>query len=234
VFLFGAGVCGILNIMQNLDKLIREKIEWCRSWIPDSNVTRLDRPRVLLVGDSIVMGYGPKVAELMGGAASVAWVGTSRFLADPVYSEEIGTILRHTRFDIIHFNNGLHGFGYAEGVYEEYLRLVLDGFRAATPDAQWAVATSTPLRNKLDVMLWDERNDRVQVRNRTMVNYAEDNALPVTALYDLLAPLPEMYAPDGTHYTESGQALQAEAVVQTLRRLLARDRLESNAVAGVE
>lgn len=88
------------------DAIIREPIEWTRSWLPDSDKAELDVPRVLLVGDSIVMGYGPATKEVLGDAVSLSWVGTSRFPADPFYYDELALILRVTKFDAIHFNNG--------------------------------------------------------------------------------------------------------------------------------
>ncbi|MBC2602777.1 SGNH/GDSL hydrolase family protein [Puniceicoccus vermicola] len=200
--------------------IFRENIEWCRSWVPDSNVIELDKPRVLLIGDSIVMGYGPKVAEVMGESASIAYVGTSRFPADPAYLEEISLVLRHTRFDIIHFNNGLHGWDYDEPIYAKYLEQVLDTLRAQTPDAQWALATSTPVREKGNLGQLHERNGRVIERNESIRQLALNEAHPLTDLYELMKGRPEHYAEDGTHYELSGQQLQAEAVAETLRALI--------------
>ena len=59
----------------------REAIEWCNIWIPDANETKL--PRVLLIGDSITGGYGPKVADALKGKASVARLTTSKSIGDP-------------------------------------------------------------------------------------------------------------------------------------------------------
>lgn len=206
--------------MNQPETLYREKIEWCRSWVPDSNVAELDRPRVLLIGDSIVMGYGPKVAEVIGDAASIAWVGTSRFPADPVYLEEISLVLRNTRFDIIHFNNGLHGWDYSEATYAKYLELIVGKLRTMTPNAQWALATSTPVREKGNLGQIHERNGRVIERNQSLRQLAEQEAFPLTDLYELMKDRPEHYAEDGTHYELSGQQLQAEAVAGTLRLLI--------------
>jgi len=207
--------------MQQPEILLREKIEWCRSWVPDSNVVDLDKPRVLLIGDSIVIGYGPKVAEVIGDAASIAWVGTSRFPSDPAYLEEVSLVLRHTHFDIIHFNNGLHGWDYDETTYAESLRSAFTALRAATPKAKWALATCTPVREKGNLRQLHERNGRVIERNQSIRQLADQEALPLTDLYELMKDRPEHYAEDGAHYELSGQQLQAEAVAETLRRALA-------------
>ncbi len=59
-----------------LPHIAREAIEWCNIWIPDANETK--PPRVLLIGDSITGGYGPKVEEALKGKASVARLTTSK------------------------------------------------------------------------------------------------------------------------------------------------------------
>src|SRR5436190_23970871 len=82
----------------------REAIEWCDIWISHANET--NRPRVLLIGDSITRDYYPEVEKKLAGKAFVARLATSRFLADPVLLKEIALVLDQMRFDVIHFNNG--------------------------------------------------------------------------------------------------------------------------------
>ena len=54
---------GVLTAQADEAHISREAIEWCNIWIPDANETKL--PRVLLIGDSIAGGYGPKVADAL-------------------------------------------------------------------------------------------------------------------------------------------------------------------------
>ena len=61
--------------------------------------------------------YRKKVEELekkLAGKAFVARLATSRFLADPVLLKEIALVLDQMRFDVIHFNNGMHGWQHSE------------------------------------------------------------------------------------------------------------------------
>src|ERR1700742_965094 len=90
----------------------REAIEWCDIWISHANETNL--PRVLLIGDSITRDYYPEVEKRLAGKALVARLATSRFPADPMLAKEIALVLDGTRFDVIHFNNGMHGWHYSE------------------------------------------------------------------------------------------------------------------------
>ena len=61
----------------------REKIEWCEMrWF---NADDDSLPRVLLIGDSIVIGYSGKVQELLAGIANVARLATSKCIETVVY-----------------------------------------------------------------------------------------------------------------------------------------------------
>ena len=200
---------------------IREKIEWLRIWVPDSDQAELDRPRVLLIGDSITNGYGPKVAEIVGDQASIAWACTSRFPADPAFLDELSLPLRHTDFDIIHFNNGLHGFGYSEEEYREHLTKAVAHLRELTPNASWALATSTPIRTIGDLSTLRETNPRVVARNGILRDLAREEGLPVSDLYSLMEDRSDLYSEDATHFGEEGQKLQAKCVITTLNPLLA-------------
>ena len=198
--------------------IIREEIEWCRSWVPDSNVVELDRPRILLIGDSIVMGYGPKVAELIGEAASIAWVGTSRFPADPAFLDEIKLVLKYTQFDAIHFNNGMHGFDYSEEDYARHLKRAVSELMSLTKGMTWMLSNSTPVREPHKLDQFRDRNERVKVRNEAMRQLAEALSVPLTDLYSPLESHPEYHSIDGTHFNEDGQKVQGAIVADSIRR----------------
>src|SRR5438309_134160 len=88
-------------------RVVREDIEWLDVWVPDANAGGL--PRVLLVGDSITRGYGPAVERNLKGKAYVARLATSKSVGDPGLLAEVSLVLGQYRFDLVHFNNGLHG-----------------------------------------------------------------------------------------------------------------------------
>src|ERR1700760_4024215 len=90
----------------------RESIEWCDIWISHANETNL--PRVLLIGDSITRDYYHGVEKCLDGKAYVARLATSRFASDPVLLEEIALVLDNNKFEVIHFNNGMHGWQHSE------------------------------------------------------------------------------------------------------------------------
>lgn len=94
----------------------RETVEWIDVWLPHTNDDKL--PRVLLIGNSITRGYYPKVEKLLKGKAYVARLTTSKSLGDPALIQEINLIMSYGKFDLVHFNNGLHGWEYTEDEYD--------------------------------------------------------------------------------------------------------------------
>ena len=101
---------GAMTALAEEPHIAREAIEWADIWIPDANGTTL--PRVLLIGDSISRGYYSQVADKLKGKASVARLATSKSIGDPALLAEVALVLDQGRFDVVHFSNGLHGFGY--------------------------------------------------------------------------------------------------------------------------
>src|SRR5450756_2452629 len=92
--------------------VVRENTEWLDVWLPNSNDH--DLPRVLLIGDSITRGYGKQVEANLKGKAYVGRLATSKSLGDPALLDEVALVLRQIKFDVIHFNNGMHGHAYTE------------------------------------------------------------------------------------------------------------------------
>src|SRR2546421_3667586 len=125
--------------------LSRESIEWCHIWISHANETNL--PRVLLVGDSITRDYYPEVEKQLVGKAFVAHLSTSRFVADPVLLKEVELVLDAAKFDVIHFNNGMHGWQHSEADYQKALPKLIQTIRAHAPKAKLIWAATTPLRD---------------------------------------------------------------------------------------
>src|SRR5262245_13197460 len=112
----------------------REFIEWCDIWISHANETNL--PRVLLIGDSITRDYYSEVEKRLAGKAFVARLATSRFVADPVLLKEIESVLDGTPFDVIVFNNGMHGWQHSETEYQKAFPKVIKAIRAKATKAR--------------------------------------------------------------------------------------------------
>jgi hypothetical protein len=177
-------VVGAATAFAQKPHIAREAIEWADIWIPDANGTTL--PRVLLIGDSITRGYYPKVAEQLKGKASVARLATSKSLGDPVLLAEVALVLDQCRFDVVHFNNGLHGSEYSEEEYEKSFPELVATIRKHAPKAKLIWATTTPVRNSSDLKLLAEYTKRVEARNKIAEGIVTKEGSAVDDLYGLV------------------------------------------------
>jgi lysophospholipase L1-like esterase len=192
------------------DEPILERIEWSDLWVV--NADRDDLPRVLLVGDSIVKGYYDAVERSLEGKASLARYATSKFMGNPDFLAELEILLRGYEFDVIHINNGLHGWGYTEEQYRESFTGLLDCLSKYANDATVIWSTSTPIRQSEDLSQLDEKNARVVERNRISVEVMAEHEIPVNDLYGLVVDHPEYFSQDGVHFNEQGRNAQGQQV----------------------
>jgi len=188
----------------------REAIEWCNIWIPDANGTKLRR--VLLIGDSITQGYYPKVAERLKGKASVARLTTSKSIGDPALLAEVALVLDQCRFDVVHFNNGLHGWGYSEAEYRKCFPELVATICKHAPTAKLIWATTTPMRKTADLASVAEGTSRVKARNQIAEEFVSREGIAVDDLYGLVKDHPEYWSRDGVHFNGKGIEVQAEQV----------------------
>jgi len=198
----------------------REAIEWCDIWISHANETNL--PRVLLIGDSIVRDYYPEVEKRLAGKAFVGRLATSRFVADPVLLKEIETVLDGTKFDVIVFNNGMHGWQHSEAEYRKAFPKLIKAIRAHAPKAKLIWATTTPLRNGKDVT-YDTKaeysDERIAARNAVAAEIVAAQKIPTVDLNAAVRGHPEFHS-DNVHFNGQGSQLLAAQVCAAVAKLL--------------
>lgn len=199
-------------------RVVRERIEWLDVWVPDTDFS--DKPRVLLIGDSITRGYGPLVEQRLKGKATVARLTTSKSLGDPALLLEIGLVLEQYRFDVIHFNNGLHGWGYTEDEYAAAFPALLALFRQKAPKARLIWASTTPVRQRGELARLDPKTDRVRERNTRLAKLVESQDVAIDDLFAAAIDHPEYASADGVHFTPTGGAALAERVTHSIEKVL--------------
>lgn len=200
-------------------KIKRESIEWSNFWMPHNNDTEL--PHVLLIGNSIVMRYSGAVEQQLAGIAYCSRFSTSKSLGDPLYLNEIKLVLQHKKFDVIHFNNGLHGFDYTEQEYINDLPKLFALLKKYSPDAELVWATTTPYRNPNELEKLDPLNDRVIERNRLVEEFLQDKDVRINDLYSLLIDHPEYFnVGDGVHPNEKGTQVLIDQVMKVMQEIL--------------
>lgn len=200
-------------------KIAREYIEWSDNWITGANKT--DLPHVLLIGNSITRGYYGKVKQALQGKAYVGRLSNSKSIGDPALLDEIEVVLKHTKFDIVHFNNGLHGFDYTEEDYNKNFPKLLKIIRKYAPKAKLIWATTTPVRMGEGMKDLAPITKRLEVRNKIALEHINRADIEVNDLWSIVINHPEYYAGgDGTHPINIGYSALATQVVSVISKYL--------------
>jgi hypothetical protein len=197
-------------------KVLHEPIEWYDIWIPTTDDKNL--PRVLLIGDSITRAYYPAVEAKLQGKAVVARLTTSSFLSDPALQAEIVMVLGNYHFDVIHFNNGMHGWDYTEDDYRKNFPQFVQTIRQYAPDAKLIWATTTPVRLKGNLSAFDPLTDRVKVRNQIAAAYLAGKGIHTDDLFTLVLNHPEYYTTGGIHFIAPGINAEAAQVATNIEK----------------
>lgn len=199
---------------------VRERIEWADIWVTDAD--KDDLPRVLLIGDSITRGYFGEVEKHLAGKAYCARLTTSKCVSGPSFIDEVELLLKHYSFAVIHFSNGLHGWGYSEEQYGEGLAGTVEAIRKSSVDAKLIWATTTPVRVGGNLQKFHERTDRVKARNQLAAEIMKKRGIPSNDLFGLVTDHPDWYSGDGTHFNGAGKEAQGKQVAESVLKLLGK------------
>lgn len=204
------------------EKPKRENIEWLDVWMPETN--KNDLPRVLLIGNSITRLYYNDVEKQLKGKAYVARLSTSKSLGDPGVLQEIALVMGYHSFDIVHFNNGMHGWGYSEQEYKKAFSGLLKTIRSYAPKAKLIWANTTPVRTGEKMENLDSRNTRVTERNRIANEFFKDKPVQINDLYSLVASNTAFYeGGDGIHPSPLGVKVLANQVTDQIKIALGEE-----------
>ena len=183
-------------------------------------ITDTTRPRVLLIGDSILGGYMNTVIDAMKGKAYVdAWMHPH------AQSENLNKLLaaalkEHGPYDIVHFNMGLHGWQpgrIKEGTFKPLTLAFIEVIRTQLPKAKIIWASSTPVTVKgkpgeADPVI----NPIIIEHNRLAAEVMAEAHVPIDDLYALLAPKLELARGDQFHWKPEAYQMLAKSVTESL------------------
>ncbi len=183
-------------------------------------------PRVLLIGDSISIGYTVATRKLLEGKANVHRIPTN---GGPTKNgvANIAKWLGDGKWDVIHFNWGIHDLKYMPdgkrqvepADYEANLRKLIATLKATSAKLIWATTTPIP-----DGELNPPRKfGQVKEYNDIAAKVMAENGVAIDDLNAHITPhLAEMQNPRDVHYTAAGSQHLAEKVAGAITQALAK------------
>lgn len=180
------------------------------AWVEDDPAL----PRVLLIGDSISIGYTPAVREALKGIANVHRIPTNGGDTNRGL-ENLDAWLGTGHWDVIHFNWGLHDLkrlkdgqldvsadrALTPEKYEENLRTLVDRLKKTGAKLIWAA--TTPVPQGADGRI---TGDEVQY-NTIAAKIMSENSIAIDDLYTFVKPtLAQHQRPRNVHFTDEGSA----------------------------
>ncbi|MFA6287621.1 MAG: SGNH/GDSL hydrolase family protein [Opitutaceae bacterium] len=185
-------------------------------------------PRVLLIGDSVSIGYTLQVRALLDGVANVHRIPVNGGATD-VGLAKIDDWLGTGKWDVIHFNFGLHDAKYlaptelrsTREVYIRHLQALIDRMKAT--GAKLVFATTTPVPEMLQhgKATGNRVFDSIPERNALAVELMKKNGVAVDDLYTLIANGPPGLARNhDVHYNPEGYVALSKAVADSIRAQL--------------
>lgn len=187
-------------------------------------------PRVLLIGDSISMGYTLPTRALLHNRANVHHPPvncgpTTRGL------KEIDEWLGEKRWDVIHFNFGLHDLKYVDAKggmtstdkgtqlvplpeYEANLRALVARLKKSGARLIWADTTPVPAASGGRI----EGSERAY--NETAARVMRENGIPTNDLHAVIVANPTSQRPKNVHFTPEGYDELAHAVAAAIEAAL--------------
>jgi lysophospholipase L1-like esterase len=196
-----------------------------RAFEPVKDDPRL--PRVLLIGDSISIGYTAAVRDLLKGKANVHRIPTN---GGPTTNglAHLPQWLGEGKWDVIHFNWGLHDLKFmpdgqrqvSPAAYEKNLRALVRQLKATRARLIWATTTPVPAG-----VTPPRKNEDVLAYNAIAQKIMAENNIAVDDLYGFAGPkLKEIQQPANVHFTPQGYRVLARQVAASIASALAADK----------
>ncbi len=180
-------------------------------------------PRALLIGDSISNGYTSTVRLLLAGKANLhripASVGTVDLLA------HLDAWLGTGRWDVIHFNCGLHDFPFTDrtrtrhrvpaDAYAANLEAIVRKLQSTGAVLIWASTTPVPEGDPVG-----RRNEDALEYNRIAERIMVKHGIDVDDLYAFVAGRAGLQRPANVHFTREGSEVLGRQVAASVRSAL--------------
>ena len=182
-------------------------------------------PRVLLIGDSVSIGYTLQVRERLKGKANVHRIPVNGG-ATEVGLAHMKEWLGDRHWDVIHFNFGLHDAKFASETtqrasreeYAENLRKLIAQMKATGAKLIFATTTPVPMNGILSPT---RKFDSIPERNEVAKKVMNESGVAIDDLYAVVLPVQaEIGRPNDVHFGPEGYDVLAKAVAGSIETQL--------------
>jgi len=186
---------------------------------------------VLILGDSIRIGYDKSIKKSLEGIARVEYPDENcRFAAYLLrHFHEYMRAFEGEKIDVIHWNAGLwdnlHLFGEETHtpieIYAYYIERLCIRMKKLAPEAKMIFATSTSvLSEKMDAD-FKRYNEEIEEYNKAAAKVVKKYGFEINDLYSVSLSLPESAHSDAVHYyTKEGTEAFAKPTLECISRAL--------------
>jgi lysophospholipase L1-like esterase len=209
---------------------------------PDSLIrfSGSELPNVLILGDSISIGYTPFVQELLKGRANVYRPVLENGKAENCEGttkgiDNIDRWVGNKKWQIIHFNFGLHDIKHVDPVsgvnsqnpkhpqqanlkqYKMNLGIIVEKLNST--GARLIFATTTPYPNVVEGPL--RKPGMPQKYNQAAIKIMNRNSILINNLHAFMVPrMAELQLTNNVHFTEDGYRAMARKVFDRINEVL--------------
>ena len=194
-----------------------------------------NRKNILLIGDSIRIGYCETVRNELADIAKVVYPAEncrdSTFIITRLHAwaQEFDA----ARIDVVHFNCGqwdaAHFNGWKDSltptdVYARNLHWIIWALRKEFPNATLHMATTTPMNPINETLPAQNPRTTAEIRcyNTIALRVAAEEEIPVNDLFSLAAGWPSTDYKDTCHYTDEAFKNLGKAVAEYLRKSISK------------
>ena len=192
-----------------------------------------DLPKVLIIGDSISIGYTKPLAKILNGKAKVVHnKGNAQHSRNGL--AKLDSWLGKTKWDVIHFNHGLHDLKYIDAngknsptKENSHMQIPLDEYaknmeaivtRLKKTGAKLIFATTTPYPEGVNPLRVPAD---AQKYNAAALEIMKKHGVPVNDLYTVVLPqLKTLQKPKNVHFTAAGSKALAEKVAKYILKTI--------------
>lgn len=172
-------------------------------------------PRVLLIGDSVSRGYTQTTRTALAGKANVHRAPAN---CGPTASglKNIEVWLGDGKWDVIHFNFGIHDRGTAVADYTQRLEQLIQRMQKTGARLVWASTTPIP-----DDPSKGQKAASIVERNHAAAELMKKHGIDFDDLFAAITPhLTELQNPNDVHFNARGYDFLGQAVARAIESAL--------------